>query len=413
MSTNFVKSATSLIIFAAILVQPFGTVPIFLQGTTATDNTCYAASASNEGVPDTVSPTAPAGINVTNRTHTSISISWSKAQDNKAVKGYKVYRDGKKIISLVKTDYTVKGLVPGHEYVFTVRAYDAEDNLSANSTALRTATLQDTSGPTAPSALYAVSATYNTITLKWNPSTDNTDIKKYEVYCNGSRKASATSANYTCKGLEPGREYTFFVKACDIADNYSDESNQIHFVTQSDKSAPSVPEGLEAASFSETEINLAWTPSSDNVKVVKYEIYCDGVRKGSSSKTTYSLKGLIPGQSYMFTVKALDGVGNCSALSKPLKVTTRSDVKAPAAPTDLKVNSVKGSSIALEWTASTDNVKIKGYRIYCNGLEVATSTRPSRTVKVSKGIGINIIWVKAYDLVGNHSPASKSVIAFN
>ena len=386
----------------------FRTCIIFMALVSVLAQTRTAYSAALTGA-DTVAPTAPAEVTVANKAFTSISICWSKSQDNKEVKGYQVYRDGRKLITVSRTSYTVTGLIPGREYVFTIRAYDAAGNLSDSSAALCAAAVSDLQPPTAPGTLSASAASYTSITLRWRPSSDNTSIKGYEVYCNGGRKASTAATSYECKGLEPGKSYSFFIKAYDIAGNYSIQSNKIYYETLTDAAAPSVPEGLKASSVAGTEINLSWSPSSDNVKVKGYEVFCDGIRKGKISKTAYSCKGLIPGKSYSFTVKALDIAGNFSGLSRQLKVTTAKDLEAPTAPTGLKVKAIKSTGISLEWTASTDNIKVKGYKIYCNGIEVATSTRTERTVKISKGLGINILWVKAYDLADNISAGSKSV----
>ncbi len=405
MKRTFIRTSISFLILFSIFAQSCSAAILYGQGGAETDSAYYADSTGT----DTEKPSAPTALTAISRTHTSISISWKDSRDNVGVKGYQVFRDGRKIITVAKTDYTNKGLIPGQEYVFTVKAYDAAGNLSESSSALRCGTLQDKVLPTAPSGLSAVTAAYTSITLKWDPSSDNIGIRGYDIYCNDAKKGSESIEYYVCKGLEPGKNYTFYVKARDIAGNFSGNSNKVQFSTLSDNSAPSVPEGLKAVTATETEINLAWSPSTDNLKVKGYEIYMDGVKKSKISKPEYTCKGLIPGKSYEFRIKALDSTGNSSALSKPLKTATVSDTKAPAAPANLKVKSVKGSSVALEWIASTDNVKVKGYRIYCNGLEIETATRPSRSVKVPKGIGINILWVKAYDVTGNLSPASKSV----
>lgn len=406
MNRALIRSWTVFITLLSFFANPCSAAAAAVQGNPAAGGAYYAAAA----VSDTEAPSSPTALSVINRTHTSVSISWAKSRDNVEVKGYQVFKDGKKTTSLSKTEYTSKGLIPGREYVFTVKAYDAAGNLSESSSSVRVKTQEDTRQPTVPGGLCAVSATYTSIALKWEPSSDNIGLKGYEIYCNDAKKGSDTIEYYTCKGLEPGHDYTFYVRAYDIAGNYSAQSNKIRFSTLPDTSPPSVPEGLKATASAETEIKLAWSPSSDNVKVKTYEIYCDGVKKGKISKPEYTCKGLAPGQSYTFTVKALDSTGNSSAASRPLKAATVSDLKAPSAPGGLKIKSVKGSSVALEWTASTDNVKVKGYRIYCNGLEIETASRPSRTVKVPKGIGINMICVKAYDLSGNLSPASKMVI---
>ena len=94
------------------------------------------------------------------------------------------------------------------------------------------------------------------------------------------------------------------------------------------------------------------------------------------------------------------------------KITTQKDVEVPTAPAGLKVNSVNGSSVSLNWKTSVDNTKVKGYQIFCNGFKIATTTRTSYTVKSPVSLGIAVYWVKAYDLVGNFSGSSNCVTVF-
>ena len=365
--------------------------------------TCAAAAAP---VPDTQAPTAPTELTVIHNTYTSITLSWNDSKDNVKVKGYQIFRDGKKITSSTKTVYTNTNLAPGKKYTYAVKAYDAADNISAGSIEVSASTIADTQNPTAPKGLSGSAATYTSIALTWNPSTDNTSIKGYEVYCNGKKKSSTASAGYVVKSLAPGTSYTFYVKAYDIAGNYSPQSTGITCRTVSDVTPPSAPSGLKATSSKETEINLAWSPSADNVKVKCYDIFRDGKKLVSTTKTTYCNKALAPGVSYTYTVKAIDSSGNVSGGSNSLKASTLTDSQAPTAPTGLKISSLKGSAVSLTWTASKDNVKVKGYQIYCNGIVIETSTRTTRSVSSPFGLGVDVYWIKAYDQSGNISAGS-------
>lgn len=358
---------------------------------------------------DFSAPSVPTGLTIENRTYTTLLISWNASSDNTAVRGYQVYRDGKKIITISKTSFTNTDLIPGREYVYTIRAYDAAGNVSDGSVALKGTTLSDLIPPSVPGELAVSSTTYTSITLSWKPSTDNTSVKGYEIYCNDSRKASTSATSYICKSLEPGRSYVFSVKAYDIAGNYSNTSNYITACTLPDVEAPTVPTGLKITELTGTEAVMEWLPSTDNVKVKGYEIYSDGVKIGKISKTEYKLKQLLPGKSYNISIRAYDMTGNMSGASSVLKITTTKDLEVPSAPNGLKVKSIKGTSVSLTWNESEDDIKVKGYRIYCNGLQIATSTYASKTVKVSKDLIIGVFYVKAYDLVENLSAASNKV----
>ena len=97
--------------------------------------------------PDIQAPTAPEKLTADNITHTTISLSWTSSYDNKSVKGYQVYRDGKKIISTSKTTYIDKDLVPGRQYTYFIKAYDAAGNLSESSIAISPSTIKDPQNP--------------------------------------------------------------------------------------------------------------------------------------------------------------------------------------------------------------------------------------------------------------------------
>lgn len=395
----FVRCGTILLIIFSMLCQ-----------TCMAEGACGKAAAASTA-PDTRSPTAPKELTVTNRTHTAISLSWAEAYDNTKVTGYQIFRDGKKIASTSKTVYTNTDLFPGRKYAYVIRAYDAAGNVSESSTVLDVTTINDIKDPSVPGNLTVSATTYTSISLTWKSSTDNIGIKGYEVYCNDKKIASTSNTYYESKKLTPGTTYTFSAKAYDKAGNYSAQSNRVTTTTTSDVTAPSSPNGLKASSVTETEVSLTWSPASDNVQVKEYSIIRDGIKIGTTSKTSYCSKSLIPGKSYTYTVRASDISGNLSGSSSPLKVTALKDLQAPTAPTGLKINTVKGSSVSLTWTASTDNAKVAGYQIFCNGLVIATAARTSRTVKSPFGLDSDTFWIKAYDQSGNLSGSSNTVTA--
>lgn len=381
---------------------------------------CFAAqqavndkngTSASTNTPDTQPPSPPGSISAVNRTQTSISLEWSKSVDNVGVKGYQLYRDGKKIVTTSRNTYTNRDLIPGKEYTYSVKAYDARGNVSESSETLCISALPDYQPPTVPGSPLASSIAYTSITLNWKPSSDNTGIKGYEIFVCGARKASTSKTSYTCKGLSPGSSYDFAIKAVDMAGNYSPASGILYTGTMADMSAPSAPFGLKSVSVSETEVSLSWSPSSDNVKVSKYEIYCDGKQVGTTSKTTYTCKKLVPGTNLNYTLMAVDSSNLRSSASKCLAVSTLKDLKPPAPPESLRISSENGSSVSFSWKASTDNVKVKGYNIYCNGSIVATTARTSRSVKNPSSLGVGIYWVRAFDQSGNLSEKSNIVMA--
>jgi hypothetical protein len=97
------------------------------------------------GVPcynyDTAPPTTPSSLAAKiskYSTVTGVSLSWNASVDNVAVAGYNVYRNGTKIAATTSNKYNdvLSGAAKGALYSYTVKAFDAEDNLSASSGAV-------------------------------------------------------------------------------------------------------------------------------------------------------------------------------------------------------------------------------------------------------------------------------------
>lgn len=95
---------------------------------------------------DTVPPSAPANLQVTAVTGSSVSLSWGASSDNVGVAGYTVSY-GTTSTNVTGTTATISGLASGTSYTFNVRAYDAAGNQSASASVQ--ATTDVSSGPAA------------------------------------------------------------------------------------------------------------------------------------------------------------------------------------------------------------------------------------------------------------------------
>jgi chitinase len=90
-----------------------------------------------------------------------------------------------------------------------------------------------------------------------------------------------------------------------------------------DKEAPSIPAELASNVQTNKTISLQWKSSTDNVKVREYEIYRDGKKIGTSTRTIFTDKGLVPNKTYAYVVKAVDTSGNVSKDSSTVSVKTK------------------------------------------------------------------------------------------
>lgn len=93
----------------------------------------------------------------------------------------------------------------------------------------------DTTPPAAPSALTVTGHTSNSVSLTWNPSTDNVGVSGYRILqvsgSTSTQVGTTSAASFTVTGLGASTAYTFDVVALDAAGNVSQPSNQATVTT--------------------------------------------------------------------------------------------------------------------------------------------------------------------------------------
>lgn len=95
------------------------------------------------------------------------------------------------------------------------------------------ATSRDRTPPTTPTNLRVTSLTQKSVTLAWDPSTDNSRSVTYTVYKDGQAFTvpQAAQTTYTIDWLSPGMTYSFYVTAGDASLNRSGPSNTVTVTT--------------------------------------------------------------------------------------------------------------------------------------------------------------------------------------
>ena len=124
---------------------------------TATDTSGNTATSAAVGVTvnnavDTTPPSVPTGLSATAASSSQINLSWNPSTDNVGVTGYKVFRAGTQIGTSGTTSYQDVGLAASTSYTYTVAAFDAAGNTSAQSASASATTLASPGGGI-PSAL--------------------------------------------------------------------------------------------------------------------------------------------------------------------------------------------------------------------------------------------------------------------
>lgn len=234
---------------------------------------------------DTRAPTVPSGVTATAGSATTVHVMWSAATDDRAVSGYAVYREGRKVKDLPATTLMtdVVGLAPATLHRFTVRARDAAGNVSPPSTTVTATTLraaaEDRTPPTTPAALRATPDGSRAVTLRWSAAEDDTEVTAYDVYQADTRihtvPGTATTAHVT--GLRPGTAYAFTVRARDAAENSSPDSTPADLTTAPSPGAPAntAPTRL-IVTAAKGAITVTWTPPDTGAPVTHHELHLNG-----------------------------------------------------------------------------------------------------------------------------------------
>jgi chitodextrinase len=135
----------------ATLSLPAGSHKFIVKAfnSTSSSSASYSWTISAPAAPDTTAPSVPGGL-AASAGDTQVALSWSASTDpDGPVAGYYVYRDGMPVTHVSGTSYVDTGLSDGTSYSYTVAAYDAAGNVSAQSTAVGS-TPQAGTGTTPP-----------------------------------------------------------------------------------------------------------------------------------------------------------------------------------------------------------------------------------------------------------------------
>lgn len=187
---------------------------------------------------DTTAPSAPSNLRSSNIGTTTATLAWNASSDNTGVTGYEVFSGSSTtpIATTSGTSVNLTNLSAGTTYNFTVKAYDAAGNRSAASSSQQVTTSQppanDTTAPAAPTNLHVMGTpTSSSVSLMWNPATDNVGVTGYRVYQGSTLVATVTATDRVVTGLSPSTQYTFTVRAIDAAGNVSANSNAVTVTT--------------------------------------------------------------------------------------------------------------------------------------------------------------------------------------
>jgi chitodextrinase len=274
-----------------------------------------------------------------------------------------------------------------------------------------TAAAADRTKPTTPTNLRVTATAPTSVSLAWNPSTDNSGSFTYTVRELNSwqtRTLPQTQTSYAWTGLTPSKTYRFLVYARDGSGNQSSNSNTVTATTPA-APPPTTPANLRVAGATLFSVTLAWDASPG---AASYQV-SRGTSIYGTTQTTISITGLEPGSTHTFAVKSTNASGQSSPWSAPLVASTLVDTQAPTVPV-ASATALGPGRVQVTWTASTDDLSWVGYNVEVDG-RPARSMLPEpapRTVVIHnlRAATTYTVTVRAYDVSGNFSAPSAAVV---
>ena len=186
-----------------------------------------------------------------------------------------------------------------------------------------------------------------------------------------------------------------------------------------DTQAPTAPTSLTATTVSDSRVDLSWTASTDNVGVVGYDVYRDGVKIGTTTTTTYSSTGLTAAMTYSYRVTAFDAAGNTSPPSTSASGTTSAPPAPPpdTTPPTVSIASPTGGTVSNTIVVSVnaaDDVGVTRVDLRVNGATAAsTNVAPIQFAWNSTTVpnGPVALTAVAFDAAGNSTTSTEIALS--
>lgn len=215
---------------------------------------------------ESTKPSRPTGLNAVSD-ETTIDITWKESESSIGVIGYNLYLNGGEKIFTENTAHTFTELSPYTEYKIEVEAISTDNSLSPKASV--TIQTKDVTPPTMPQNLQGT-ATFNSIALTWEASTDNVAATEYHVYMDGERQKRVYETNYILTGLDPATSYFIEVEARDAAGNRSEKASATIVTEEKGNSLQSFSETVDIYFYPMTQ--TLYLESTENTLVEIFDM---------------------------------------------------------------------------------------------------------------------------------------------
>jgi len=373
---------------------------------------------------DILAPSVPANVSATAVSQTQINLTWSASTDNVGVTGYRVYRNGVEIATTAGTSYQNTGLSNGTTYAYTVRAYDAAGNQSADSAvASATTPSPDTVAPTVGLTAPMDGATVSGFVDVTATAGDNVAVDHVTFSVDGTQLGSPdASAPYDVPldtATLANGSHIIRATAYDAAGNSAYSEVTIIVDNQPDTTAPIVNVTAPTDGSTVSGVTNVTATAGDNVAVDHVTFSVDGTQLGSNDTSVpYSASlntSTLTNGVHTIRATATDTAGN-SAYSEVV-VTVDNDVTAPTVSVTAPADGSTVSGNVSVTADATDNHNVSGVKFYAGATQIGSESTVAPysvswdTTTVANG-SIQLTAV-ARDAVGNMTTSSVVAVTVN
>lgn len=353
--------------------------------------------------------------------------------------GYNVYASQHPYWDFVKlnsspvaaTSYITSGLTPLTNYYFRVTPVSGVSE-GGFSDSVMAKTPADTTAPVWPKTktLSASNISASGLTLNWTAAADSTGVTGYKIFKDGVLldTVSGNTTSYNVSGLSEITQYTFKVEAGDAAGLWSNDGPSATAITldpltftgayitsingntsttgDSIKDNPAIPPNSvlklvfnknivsdkvfnETTVFQNNQTCISLQTSAGVVvpaTVFRLGNVFDGSNPEKRNIFVQPNAELVAGQQYKLVISPnlMSNAGVTLGYQQIINFTT-SDITAPSWPDGSAVtpSNVTPTGLTLNWTPATDNIAVTGYKIFKDGVLLATVAGDITTYNVS------------------------------
>ena len=252
----------------------------------------------------------------------SVKLNWTAANDNVGVSRY-IVTCGNETRELGGGIFETEFHGKAGKVAASIIAYDEAGN--AGKTVKKTLSMKDRTAPTQVSGLRSEGVDNKSGgVLAWDPSSDNVGVTQYLIAIEGGKTCKSKTNSVRIKKMAAGT-YRYTVIALDKAKNQSIVSTAGEF-TVADVICPKIKK--LSSKVTDQSAAVTWN-ATDEVGIVRSELWCDDQRFDTTGLSSWNLSGLESGR-HTLRLNVWDAAGNMSVKMANCNVKTLAQTASSA-----------------------------------------------------------------------------------